>query len=141
MTPEEIIDLAKDFRQCYNTNDAIEVANSIGINVIMRKQNTDDFKAHIVKFDKYTPFICVNENFSPVSRNVLCAHELGHAILHEDTIYNQFDTSTDMIKQKQEYEANLFAVAFLCDEDVFNMPFSQMNNYVLKRILDENIYV
>lgn len=141
MTTTEIIALARDFKEYFSTNDAIEVANQLGINVIYRKQNIEDFKAHIIKLDGYTPFICINENFSDISKNVLCAHELGHAVLHEDTVYNQFDTTTDMVKQKQEYEANLFAVAFLCNEDEFNIPFADMNNYVLKSIIDENIYV
>ena len=38
-----------------------------------------------------------------------------------------------------EYEANLFAVALLCNEDEFNMPLAKMSNAVLKSILDCNV--
>ena len=37
------------------------------------------------------------------------------------------------------YEANLFAVALLCNEDEFNMPLAKMSNAVLKSILDCNV--
>ena len=44
-----------------------------------------------------------------------------------------------MIMLNAEYEANLFAVSLLFDDDQFNMPISEMSNYILKSILDWNI--
>lgn len=140
MTPEKIVKLAKAYRTKFNTNNAITIAQALGIKVITRNVNPSVFKAHIVKFDKYPAFICINSTFSQVSQKVLCAHELGHALLHQDCCYNQFDTSADIIKQKMEYEANLFAVALLFNEDDFIYRFTEMNNYMLKETLDINIY-
>ena len=140
MTPEEIINKAKELKIKYNTTNAIEIAQNLGIKVITRNVNPAVFKAHIIKFDKYPAFICINSSFSMISQCVLCAHELGHAILHQDCCYNQFDTAADMIKQKMEYEANLFAVALLFNENDFICKFSDMNNYMLKETLDINIY-
>ena len=42
-------------------------------------------------------------------------------------------------QSKEEYEANLFAVSLLFDDDQFNMPILEMSNYILKSILDWNI--
>ena len=140
MTPEEIINKAKELKNKYKTTNAITIAQELGIRVITRKVNPKVFKAHIVKFDNYPIFISINSSFSELSQRVLCAHELGHAILHQNCCYNQFDTVADMVKQKMEYEANLFAVALLFDENDFICKFSDMNNYMLKETLDINIY-
>ena len=140
MTPENIVSLAKEYRTQFNTNNAITIAQSLGIKVITRNVNPNVFKAHIIKFDKYPAFICINSTFSALSQKILCAHELGHALLHKDCCYNQFDTSADIIKQKMEYEANLFAVALMFNEDDFIYKFTEMNNYMLKATLDINIY-
>ena len=68
----------------------------------------------------------------------LCAHELGHALLHDDGI-NHFATTSKNAFTNIEYEANLFAVALLFDENDFNVPLVSMSNYTLKSILDYNI--
>ena len=140
MTPEEIINKAKELKIKYGTTNAITIAQKLGIRVITRNVKPSVFKAHIVKFDNYPIFISINSNFSELSQRVLCAHELGHAILHQDCCINHFDTAADMVKQKMEYEANLFAVALLFNENDFVCKFSDMNNYMLKETLDINIY-
>ena len=38
-----------------------------------------------------------------------------------------------------EYEANLFAVSLLFDEEDFNIKMLNMSNYLLKQVLDYNI--
>ena len=68
----------------------------------------------------------------------LFTHELGHALLHTEPI-NHFDVTTKNVHTNVEYEANLFAVALLCNEDEFNMPLAKMSNAVLKSILDCNV--
>jgi hypothetical protein len=43
---------------------------------------------------------------------------------------------------KSEFEANLFAVALLADDDInmkLSIPLEKMNNYLLKTIMDYNI--
>ena len=140
MTPEEIINKAKKLRIKYNTTNAIEISQHLGINVVKRNINPSVFKAHVVQFDNYPIFIFINSTFTELSQQVLCAHELGHAVLHKDCCYNQFDTTSDILKQKMEYEANLFAVALLFKESDFSCKFSEMNNYMLKEALDLNIY-
>lgn len=140
MTPEDIINKANELKTKYKTTNAITIAQELGIRVITRNVNPKVFKAHIVQFDNYPAFISINSSFSELSQRVLCAHELGHALLHQDCCINHFNTAADMVKQKMEYEANLFAVALLFDENDFICSFADMNNYMLKETLDINIY-
>lgn len=140
MTPKEIINKATELKIKYGTTNAITISRKLGIKVITRNVNPKVFKAHVIQFDNYPAFISINSSFSELSQCVLCAHELGHAILHQDCCINHFDTAADMIKQKMEYEANLFAVALLFDENDFVCRFEDMNNYMLKETLDINIY-
>ena len=139
MRSEDIISFARGLRDHLGTNDPEIIAVLYGIKVLYRWNNPDVFKAHTIKMDGYPTIITVNERFSEVSRKMLCAHELGHALLHEDTI-NHFDITSRNILTNVEYEANLFAVALLFDESDFSLPFSKMSNSVLKSILDYNIY-
>lgn len=95
-------------------------------------------KAFTVKMEAYPTMIMLNAAYDKKSRMVLCAHELGHALLHEEGM-NHFSVNEKNVFTNTEYEANLFAVSLLFDDDQFNMPISEMSNYVLKCILDWNI--
>lgn len=84
------------------------------------------------------PVISLNVHYTMLSQLVLCAHELGHALLHKDNYYNGFDGENP----QQEYEADLFAVALLFTEDqyeLFNVPLEKMSKSELKCILDSNL--
>ena len=75
------------------------------------------------------------------SKKVLCAHELGHALLHEDCL-NHFAVTSKNVSSNVEKEANLFAIALLSDYDIdtkLSMPLENMNNYLLKSIMDYNL--
>jgi Zn-dependent peptidase ImmA (M78 family) len=76
-----------------------------------------------------------------MSKKVLCAHELGHALLHEDLV-NNFAITSKNITTNLEYEANLFAISLLTNDnidDYLTIPISKMNNYLLKSIIDYNL--
>jgi len=141
MTPNEIIKLARDFKIHWHTNNPYEIAKRLGIQIIHTKSSLKDFTAHTIKVTGYPTIISINDAFTEFSQKVLCAHELGHAILHEDCV-NHFATTTTNASTNVEYEANLFAVALLGDNDLFDnlsIPLENMNNYLLKTILDTNI--
>ena len=59
-------------------------------------------------------------------------------MLHEEGM-NHFSVNEKNVFTNTEYEANLFAVSLLFDDDQFNMPILEMSNYILKSILDWNI--
>jgi Zn-dependent peptidase ImmA (M78 family) len=138
MKAQQIIRLANDIKSVWKTSNPFEIAEKYGIRVLIRNVNIDNFKAQTLKMEGYPTIISINGLYSTLAQRVLCAHELGHALLHTEYI-NHFDVTTKNVHTNVEYEANLFAVALLCDEADFNMPLSKMSGAVLKGILDYNV--
>ena len=130
MRAKEIKNLAEDLRENYNTRNPFELADKFGIKVLISKVLPADKKAYTI--------IIVNGRYEYKSQMVLCAHELGHALLHSDAVNNFAVTSKNAFKNV-EYEANLFAVSLLFDEEDFNIKMLNMSNYLLKQVLDYNI--
>lgn len=70
------------------------------------------------------PSITINSDLSEDLQRIICAHELGHAILHRKQTgvaafheFALFDSAS-----RCEYEANIFAAEYLLqDEDVLEM--------------------
>ncbi|MGN0369519.1 MAG: ImmA/IrrE family metallo-endopeptidase [Butyrivibrio sp.] len=141
MNSKEIIKFAKDIKSYWHTDDPYTIAERYGIVVLHRKNCIKNFTAQTVSFDGYPTVISINDAYSDFSKKVLCAHELGHALLHKDCI-NHFGITSQNVKTQVEKEANLFAIALLSDSDIDNnlaIPLSHMANYLLKSIMDYNI--
>jgi Zn-dependent peptidase ImmA (M78 family) len=107
----------------YGTRDPFRICHEKGIEVMFR----DDFTGQKGAFSLMlnVPFIFINNNLSDEMKRIVCAHELGHAMLHRklcrqrknQTIYEYeiFD-----IRSSTEYEANIFAANLLIDEREMN---------------------
>lgn len=132
---DEIIRFAKNIRRNWG-KDALKIAEHLGMQVLFT--SGERAGAYIIKANGYPTIISIVGCDSSKGRQVLCAHELGHALLHEAGV-NRFDGTYDTIVNDIEYEANLFAVALLFDDQKFNMPLERMSNYVLKSVLDYNL--
>ena len=103
----------------YGTRSPFLLAEEEGIEIMMR----DDFGRQKGAFSLMlnVPFIFINSSLSDEMKRIVCAHELGHAMLHRQlcrkmknqTIqeYEIFD-----IRSEAEYEANIFAAELLIDE-------------------------
>ena len=71
------------------------------------------------KYLKKNRFAVINEKLDSYSKTLVCAHELGHDILHQDLakrVCLQEFMLYDM-KSRPEYEANLFASEILLPDD------------------------
>ncbi|MBP3701674.1 MAG: ImmA/IrrE family metallo-endopeptidase, partial [Lachnospiraceae bacterium] len=91
MEARDIIRLARGIRKNWKTNDPFAIAERLGIRVLIREVNLKGFKAQTVQMEGYPTIISINGAYAPISRKVLCAHELGHAILHEgQRVINHF---------------------------------------------------
>ena len=137
-TREDIIRYARELRREYHTQNPYKLAEHFGIRVVDGFHTDVSRKAFTVKMEVYPTMIMLNAAYDKKSRMVLCAHELGHALLHEEGM-NHFSVNEKNVFTNTEYEANLFAVSLLFDDDQFNMPITEMSNYILKSILDWNI--
>ena len=137
-TREDIIRYARELRREYHTQNPYKLAEHFGIRVVDGFHTDVSRKAFTVKMEAYPTMIMLNAAYDKKSRMVLCAHALGHALLHEEGM-NHFSVNEKNVFTNTEYEANLFAVSLLFDDDQFNMPITEMSNYILKSILDWNI--
>lgn len=133
MTKENIILYARLLRSIFGTTDAIEIARQLRYEVNFVDADIRSIKANTYRYENGTKAIFINKKYDNISRNILCAHELGHAIFNHKYKHNYKDKNL-----KNEYDVNLFAVALLFD-DSFNIPLVQMSNYALQSILDKNI--
>ncbi len=106
----------------HGTRDPFEICFHLDINV-HRMELGSALKAYYFCHSRIKNIV-INADSSDVIQRVLCAHELGHAVLHgklatvrgfhEITLY-------DSVSQT-EYEANLFAAELLIDdEELFSL--------------------
>ena len=141
MNADDIIRFARDIKNNWNTNDPYEIAKRLGIVVLHRENHIKDFTAQTFKIEGYPTIISINNAYTEFSKKILCAPELGHALLHENCV-NHFANTSNNVFSNVEKEANLFAISLLTDYDIdenLSIPLAQMNNYLLKAIMDYNI--
>ena len=138
MDAKDIKILAESLKANYHTNDPFVLADIYGIRVVISDTLSRDRKAYTLKAESYPTCIFINGNYEKISQTVLCAHELGHALLHHEGM-NCFGVTKENAFTNIEYEANLFAVSLLFEESEFNTHTLSLNNYLLKTILDFNI--
>lgn len=134
MTKENIILYARLLRNIFETTNALEIARMLRYEVHFVDADIRSIKAVTYRYENGSKAILINSNYDAVSRNILCAHELGHAVFNHEYKHNYKDKNL-----KNEYDVNLFAVALLFD-DSFNVPLVKMSNYALESILDKNIH-
>lgn len=135
MGTNEIIKLATLIKEKYNNTSVIDIIKSHDFELSYTNLKPNLYPAYTVNAGKAV-CIVLNSNFNPRQQNILAAHELGHALIHQNNYYNQFGDDRDT---QQEYEANLFAVSLLFNQNDLNVKFSRMSNYELKYLLDYNL--
>lgn len=111
MNAEYILKKATNTQLLSESRDPFEAVKALGIKVSYK--DLGSLKgAYFGMFD--IPVIAINEMLDENMRRIVCAHELGHHILHSESIQSCkimcFDTPGIL-----EREANLFAAAFLID--------------------------
>lgn len=137
----KIIELARSFKSTWGTSDPYEIARRLGITVLHRRTAIANFTAQTLKLPGYPTVISINDAYTDFSKKLLCAHELGHAILHSDGV-NNFATTSQNIHTNVEQEANLFAIALLTDKSFdsqLTIPLADMSNYLLKELINYNL--
>jgi Predicted Zn peptidase len=132
MDKKEIVSLAKCIRKVFDTNDPFYISKVLGIKVEFREYSRAVKGYYRKVFNDV--YIVINENYSQKEQKIICAHELGHALLHTDVaqhiideFYNGGDVST------LEHEANIFALALLLDEEL-DVEISSLSNYLIQNI-------
>lgn len=115
----EIRKSAADAVRQYGTRDPFTLAREMHIELLVRELGT--LKGFYK--DVYgTPFIFLSRHLSRGEATLVCAHELGHHLLHRQFAAFGFeDVSVFSPASRREYEANLFAAELLLDtKEVFD---------------------
>lgn len=100
----------------YNTRNPFEIINNLNVIVVF-------YPLHGVKgFYQYfqrNNIIYIDESLSYHERLFVCAHELGHMLMHKKTNAIFMDSRTQLNTSKYELEANRFAMDLLiADNDI-----------------------
>ena len=94
----------------YATNNPFEIAKQKGIVVIHERLGS---ALGYYNSYKRIKFIHINEDINETLSRFVCAHELGHAILHPDANTPFLKKNTFFSIERIEIEANTFAVELL----------------------------
>ena len=114
----------------YKTNDPFKLATELDILVVYENLGSilGYFDAH---FRMKT--IHINENAPEELKGFICAHELGHAILHAKVNTPFLSAYTLYSVGKIERQANMFAVELLLPDDIL-AEYSALSLYDLSRM-------
>ena len=127
----------------FQTRDPFTIAEEMGITVLIRSDFMRQKGAFAVIGNN--SFIFINGSLSEYMQRLVCAHELGHALLHRKLgtmpggmmEFEIFD-----IKDAAEYEANVFAANLLIDEqEILEMACEGYDVIYIAKKLDINVNI
>lgn len=106
--------LVADLVKKYGTRDPFRIADELGYTIIYTPLvGVRGFYQYL----KRCHIIYLDSQLEDPDLRFVCAHELGHSLVHRGLNRIFMDKSTDMITQKYEKEANLFALELLFSDD------------------------
>ena len=105
-----------------NSRDPFQIADEIGLQIQMVKDFTVLKGVYMILHE--VPWAFINDNLDDRMKRIVCAHEIGHHLLHQDLVrqtmlqeFSLFDR-----KNRPEYEANVIAAEILLpDTEVLGM--------------------
>lgn len=99
----------------FNTRDPFCICDALG--VFVRFKELGNVKG-IYTFYKRNRFIIINSLLCDDEKRIVCAHELGHDLLHRDISKNAhlYDIHLSDLSLKPEFEANIFASELLISD-------------------------
>ena len=121
-----IIDKAEEILDEFGGKDIFETAENSGAKVWFRELGT--LKGFYV-FVNNSRYIVINEDLDDITSCVVCAHELGHDMLHRELSEGGIrETTLFLQNNKTEREANLFAAEILISDNEILDGIADYNN-------------
>ncbi|MER2000605.1 MAG: ImmA/IrrE family metallo-endopeptidase [Lysinibacillus sp.] len=102
-------------KQRYNTNCPYEIASYLKIHVMEHNLHPDINGYY--KYDRRNQYIVINHNLDLEQQRIVCAHELGHAVLHPKVNTPFMNNNTFLSVSKIEREANRFAAELIIPDE------------------------
>ncbi len=113
-----IVDYVKEIKKKHNSNNPFDICKLLDIEVIYIDL-PKKVKGFYVKFFD-SQFIYINCDIEDQEKKYICAHELGHALFHEEVNSIFIRDKTLVNSAKLENEADLFAACLLLNDDMFD---------------------
>ena len=112
ITADDVHRLIEEF----DTRDPFELAEAVGAEVVFADLGSLKGMYTYIKGNR---FIVINNALDNETARIVCAHELGHDQLHRDFVKDSFLRETVLydLKDRTEYEANVFAAELLLSDD------------------------
>ena len=107
MNAEQLSKVGSDLVRRCGTRDPFQIAKELGIIVLDDCENFGQLKG-MYRVVKKNRFIFLNQDLSPQTKRIVCAHEIGHDRL-EFVLYK--------MNSIPEYEANIVAAEILLNSD------------------------
>lgn len=121
-----IIDKAEEILDEFGGRDIFETAENSGAKVWFRELGS--LKGFYVYVNN-SRYIVINEDLDDITACVVCAHELGHDMLHRELSEGGIrETTLFLQNNKTEREANLFAAEMLIPDDEILEGIMEYNN-------------
>lgn len=139
MQKREIIEYALFLKKYYNSNDPFLLATNLGIETIIRDCAPTCMTAHTIKMNHLPIIIFINGRYHGIQAKLLCAHELAHALFHDQTV-NYFSSPNASYHAVLEQEANLFAIALLLSNEE-KIDLYTLSGYELNLIMEYNLMI
>ena len=110
----------------YGISDPFELCDCLGIKIIKSNLGSE-----IKGFFQRTPegyvLIHINSELHEKEMKYICAHELGHAILHPEMSLSIFYKNSFLVRNKYEIEADKFAAELLINQEINDYRYSELN--------------
>ncbi len=139
MNDAAIRPICLELKKRYHSADPYVIAEEKRITVLER----GDFKRQKGAFMVIAgnDFIFLNGNLSEPMQRAVCAHELGHALLHRDLCRGGFlEYELFNMADRREYEANVFAAELLLkDREILEMARSGRDVTQMAQLLNVNV--
>ncbi len=116
MLADEIYKKTQSLIKKSGVNDPFIIASDN--NIMVRSSADFTILKGLYTVIKRKRIIILNANLPYEEQKLVCAHEIGHDILHRDFAKNKIlhEYALYNIKEKIEYEANMFAADLLIDD-------------------------
>lgn len=130
-----IKDIVRNLTEQHHTNNPFELTDCKNIQIIYHDLGIIRGIYRIYKRNKQ---MFINNTLSKEERRMVCAHELGHAILHKNYNTVFMDRGTMFNNNKLEIEANKFVAELLINDNIIY----KYKQYTIEQIANvENVSV
>lgn len=130
----DIKKLANKMVKHYGTRNPFEIIK--GLNVILLFVPLDGVRGFYQYFQRNN-IIYINDALPYHEQVLVCAHELGHMLMHKKTNTIFMDTYTQFNTNKCEIEANKFAAELLISDEIL-LEYKEFTIKQISRILGYN---